>query len=148
VQLAELKANSQRQQALEHEHQQLQGAIAQWRSSHPELDDAGLDRLLAIDDAQLGELRQRLQAAEKAIEQGRVLLQEREQRLQQHAASHGELRPKHWNTPRRAATAVGHPGAAMRRTARQQADDQRRQQATRPWPSRSNRPSSGSAGRA
>jgi exonuclease SbcC len=54
VQLAsELKANSQRQQALEHECQQLQGAIAQWRSSHPELDDAGLDRLLAIDDAQL-----------------------------------------------------------------------------------------------
>ncbi|NIF16900.1 AAA family ATPase [Pantoea sp. Cy-639] len=93
VQLAgELKASQQRQQALEHEHQQLQGEIAQWRSEHPELDDAGLDRLLAIDDTQLAALRQRLLAAEKAIEQGRVLLQEREQRLQQHAAQPpGEL---------------------------------------------------------
>ncbi|MCP6391280.1 hypothetical protein NL487_30610, partial [Klebsiella pneumoniae] len=39
-----------------------------------------------MDDAQVSELRQHLQNAEKAIEQGRVLLQEREQRLQQHAA--------------------------------------------------------------
>ena len=66
VQLAgELKSSRQRQQALEQECQQLQGQIAQWRSEHPELDDTGLDRLLAIDDAQLGELRQRLQTAEK-----------------------------------------------------------------------------------
>jgi len=87
LQLAgELKANIARQQALEQEHQQLQGEIAQWRAEHPELDDSGLDRLLAMDDAQMAELRQHLQAAEKAIEQGRVLLQEREQRLQQHAA--------------------------------------------------------------
>ncbi|MFJ4155478.1 AAA family ATPase [Pseudomonas sp. NPDC089752] len=93
VQLAaELKANTQRQQALEHECQQLQGEIAQWRSEHPELDDSGLDRLLAIDDTQLSELRQHLQMAEKAIEQCRVLLKEREQRLQQHAAqAHGEM---------------------------------------------------------
>ncbi|WDY56484.1 AAA family ATPase [Pseudomonas sp. PSKL.D1] len=87
VQLAsELKANTQQHQALDAECQQLQGEIAQWRAAHPELDDAGLDRLLAIDDAQLNALRQRLQAAEKAIEQGKVLLQEREQRVQHHAA--------------------------------------------------------------
>ncbi|MBV4530662.1 AAA family ATPase [Pseudomonas sp. SWRI107] len=93
VQLAgELKANHQRQQALEQEHQQLQAQIAQWRAEHPELDDAGLDRLLAIDDTQLAELRQQLHNADKAIEQGRVLLQEREQRLQQHSAqAHAEL---------------------------------------------------------
>ncbi len=132
VQLAaELNANSQRQQALEHEHQQLQGAITQWRSSHPELDDAGLDRLLAIDDAQLGELRQHLQAAEKAIEQGRVLLQEREQRLQQHAAqAHGELPVEALEQSlaelQQQLVTQEQQCAELRA---QQADDQRRQQA-------------------
>jgi len=133
VQLAsELKANTQQQQALEHECQQLQGDIAQWRAEHPELDDAGLDRLLAIDDAQLNELRQRLQLAEKAIEQNRVLLQERAQRLQQHAAQMsveasvddlelalGQLRER----------LAGHEQQCAELRA-QQADDQRRQQAS------------------
>ncbi|POG06389.1 chromosome segregation protein SMC [Pseudomonas putida] len=133
VQLAsELKANTQQQQALESECRQLQGDIAQWRAEHPELDDAGLDRLLAIDDAQLGELRQRLQGAEKAIEQSRVLLQERAQRLQQHAAQMsvdasaedleqalGELRER----------LAGHEQQCAELRA-QQADDQRRQQAS------------------
>lgn len=132
VQLAsELKANAQQQQALDAECQQLQGHIAQWRSEHPELDDAGLDRLLAMDDAQVNELRQRLQGAEKAIEQGRVLLQEREQRLQQHAAQMtvdtsaealeqalAELRER----------LAGHEQQCAELRA-QQADDQRRQQA-------------------
>ncbi|WP_079227099.1 AAA family ATPase [Pseudomonas putida] len=133
VQLAsELKANIQQQQALEHEYQQLQGDIAQWRAEHPELDDAGLDRLLAIDDAQLNALRQRLQSAEKAIEQSRVLLQERAQRLQQHAGQMsveasvedleqalGELRER----------LTGHEQQCAELRA-QQADDQRRQQAS------------------
>ncbi|MFJ4344014.1 AAA family ATPase [Pseudomonas sp. NPDC089401] len=133
VQLAsELKANTQQQQALENECQQLQGDIAQWRAAHPELDDAGLDRLLAMDDSQLGELRQRLQGAETAIEQSRVLLQEREQRLQQHAAQMtversvedleqalGELRER----------LTGHEQQCAELRA-QQADDQRRQQAS------------------
>ena len=113
-------------------YQQLQGDIAQWRAKHPELDDAGLDRLLAIDDAQLGELRQRLQLAEKAVEQSRVLLQERDQRLQQHAAQMtvessaedleqalGELRER----------LAGHEQQCAELRA-QQADDQRRQQAS------------------
>ncbi|MFJ4066456.1 AAA family ATPase [Pseudomonas sp. NPDC089996] len=129
---SELKANIQQQQALEHECQQLQGDIAQWRAEHPELDDAGLDRLLAIDDAQLNELRQRLQGAEKAIEQGRVLLEERAQRLQQHATQMsveasvedleqllGELRER----------LAGHEQQCAELRA-QQADDQRRQQAS------------------
>ena len=125
---------AQRLQALrtlEHEHQQLQGAIAHWRSSHPELDDAGLDRLLAIDDVQLGELRQQLQAAEKAIEQGRVLLQEREQRLQQHAAqAHGELPVEALEqslAELQQQLVIQEQQCAELRA--QQADDQRRQQA-------------------
>lgn len=133
VQLAgELKANQQRQQALEQEHQQLQGEIAQWRSEHPELDDAGLDRLLAIDDSQVGELRQRLQAAEKAVEQGRVLLGEREQRLQQHTAqAHGELPVEALETA--LAELAAQLAAQEQQCAElraQQAEDQRRQQAS------------------
>ena len=150
VQLAgELKSSRQRQQALEQECQQLQGQIAQWRSEHPELDDTGLDRLLAIDDAQLGELRQRLQTAEKAIEQGRVLLQEREQRLQQHVAqATGEVDPESLEealTTLEQALASQEQQCAELRA--RQADDQRRQQAHRRWPARSSRPiTSGSAG--
>ncbi|MDH0303762.1 AAA family ATPase [Pseudomonas sp. GD04091] len=132
VQLAgELKANAQRQQALEQECQQLQGEIGQWRAEHPELDDAGLDRLLAIDDTQVSELRLHLQAVEKAIEQGRVLLQEREQRLQQHAAQAQDELPAH---------ALEHALAELQQRLSvheqqcaelraRQADDQRRQQA-------------------
>ncbi|WP_248919336.1 AAA family ATPase [Pseudomonas entomophila] len=127
----ELKANHQRQQALEQEHQHLQGEIAQWRSEHPELDDAGLDRLLAIDDAQLGELRQRLQAAEKAIEQGRVLLQEREQRLQQHATQAQADMPV--ETLEQTFAELQQQLAAQEQHCAElrarQADDQRRQQA-------------------
>jgi len=128
---AELDANVQRQQALEQECQQLQGAIAQWRGEHPELDDSGLDRLLAIDDAQLGALRQQLQHAEKAIEQGRVLLQEREQRLQQHnAQAQGELPAD--DLEQTLAELQQHLNVQEQQCAElraQQADDQRRQQA-------------------
>ncbi|MFS0826682.1 AAA family ATPase [Pseudomonas phoenicis] len=85
VQLAsELKAQQARQQELEQEHQQLEQAIVQWRTAHAELDDAGLARLLAIDDAQYGVLRKSMQEADSALEHARVRLQEREQRLQQH----------------------------------------------------------------
>ncbi|MFT2161424.1 AAA family ATPase [Pseudomonas putida] len=132
VQLAsELKANTQQQQALDAECQQLQAQITQWRSEHPELDDAGLDRLLAMDDAQVNELRQRLQGAEKAIEQGRVLLQEREQRLQHHAAQMTVDTPaealEHALTELRGRLANHEQQCAELRA--QQADDQRRQQA-------------------
>jgi len=85
---AELKAQQERLQALHSEDQDLRGKLADWRSRHPELDDQGLEALLQIDDAQLSELRQRLQHNEKAIEQAQVLLQERDQRLLDHQAQH------------------------------------------------------------
>ncbi|MFG6203415.1 AAA family ATPase [Pseudomonas retamae] len=85
---AELKAQQERLQALQSEDQELRGKLADWRSRHPELDDQGLEALLQIDDAQLSELRQRLQHNEKAIEQAQVLLQERDQRLLDHQAQH------------------------------------------------------------
>ncbi|QRK86474.1 AAA family ATPase [Pseudomonas granadensis] len=85
---AELKAQQERLQALHTEDQDLRGKIADWRGRHPELDDHGLEALLQVDDAQLNELRQRLQHNEKAIEQAQVLLQERDQRLLDHQAQH------------------------------------------------------------
>ena len=96
VQLAaELKARQEQAQSLDAEHQALAAGIAQWRTSHPELDDAALEALLALDEQQVGQLRQRLLNSEKAIEQARVLLIEREQRLQNHQAQHnGNLSPE------------------------------------------------------
>jgi exonuclease SbcC len=85
---AELKAQQQRLQALESEDKDLASKIADWRARHPELDDGGLEDLLRVDDAQLAELRQRLQQNEKAIEQAKVLLQERDERLAAHQAQH------------------------------------------------------------
>ncbi len=83
---AELKAQQERLQALQAEDLALAGKIADWRASHPELDDGGLEDLLRFDDAQVAALRQTLQHNEKAIEQAQVLLQERDQRLLDHQA--------------------------------------------------------------
>ncbi|MGF6488611.1 AAA family ATPase [Pseudomonas frederiksbergensis] len=89
VQLAaELKAQQERSQALETEDRELSAKIADWRAQHPELDDGGLEELLSVDDQRVSELRQRLQQSEKAIEQAKVLLQERDQRLLAHQAQH------------------------------------------------------------
>ena len=85
---ADLKALQERQQALQAEQHALDTRINEWRALHPELDDAGLDRLLGYDDAQVNQLRQQLQHSEKAVEQAKVLLQEREQRLAAHQALH------------------------------------------------------------
>ncbi|NWE27407.1 AAA family ATPase [Pseudomonas gingeri] len=85
---AELKAQQERLEALEHEARELAGRIADWRTRHPELDDGGLEALLGLDDGQVGELRQRLQHNEKTIEQAKVVLQERDQRLLDHQAQH------------------------------------------------------------
>ncbi|RON61437.1 chromosome segregation protein SMC [Pseudomonas fluorescens] len=89
---AELKAQQERLQTLQSEDSELTQKIADWRARHPELDDGGLEDLLRVDDGQVAELRQRLQHTEKAIEQARVLLQERDQRLLDHQAQHnGDL---------------------------------------------------------
>ncbi|MGE8188589.1 SbcC/MukB-like Walker B domain-containing protein [Pseudomonas sp. NPDC086278] len=89
VQLAaELNAQQQRSQALAHEDRELASKIADWRARHPELDDGGLEELLSVNDQQVSDLRQQLQHSEKAIEQAKVLLQERDKRLLSHQAQH------------------------------------------------------------
>jgi exonuclease SbcC len=89
VQLAaELKAQQERSQALEAEDRVLSTRIADWRALHPELDDGGLEALLSVDERQISELRQQLQHSEKAIQQAKVLLQERDERLLKHQAQH------------------------------------------------------------
>ncbi|MGY3171747.1 exonuclease SbcC [Pseudomonas sp. TE12234] len=85
---AELKAQQERLQALQSEDNELTQKIADWRARHPELDDGGLEDLLRVDDTHVSELRQRLQNSEKTIEQAKVLLQERDQRLADHQAQH------------------------------------------------------------
>ena len=130
-QAGELKAKEERRDALEQENRLLGNAIGQWRQSHPELDDAGLAQLLAVDDEQLNQLRQRLQNAEKAIEQARVRVQEREQRLQQHhAQASGELPGEPMEqalSDLQTQLAASEQQCAELRA--EQADDQRRQQA-------------------
>ena len=85
---ADLKARQERQQALQSEQHSLATRITEWRAQHPELDDDGLTRLLAFDEAQVAQLRQQLHSSENAVEQAKVLLQEREQRLAEHQALH------------------------------------------------------------
>ncbi|MFW0756928.1 AAA family ATPase [Pseudomonas sp. H11T01] len=85
---ADLKARQERLNALELEDFELSSKISDWRQLHPELDDGGLEQLLAFDDEQVSQLRQQLQHSEKAIEQAKVLLHEREQRLHNHQAQH------------------------------------------------------------
>ncbi|MEX5512625.1 AAA family ATPase [Pseudomonas paralactis] len=89
VQLAaDLKAEQDRQHALQAEQQALETRINEWRALHPDLDNQGLSRLLAFDEGQVAQLRQDLYSSEKAVEQAKVLLQEREQRLAEHQALH------------------------------------------------------------
>ncbi|MGE7958681.1 AAA family ATPase [Pseudomonas sp. NPDC089530] len=85
---AELQGKEERLQALETEQQALGGKISEWRQQHPELDDGGLEQLLGLDEQQVAALRQQLQEREKAMEQAKVLVTEREQRLQDHQAQH------------------------------------------------------------
>ncbi|MDZ5602247.1 AAA family ATPase [Pseudomonas sp. RP23018S] len=131
VQLAsELKAKRARQHELEQEHQQLQQAIAQWRAAHADLDDAGLERLLAIDDTQRAALRQGLQDADSALDQARIRVQEREQRLQQHQQPDLEPLPADALEQALAETAqrLAHHEQHCAELRAQQAEDQRRQQ--------------------
>ncbi|MCF4996886.1 AAA family ATPase [Pseudomonas syringae] len=89
VQIAtELKSQQERLSVLETEHNSLATGISEWRALHPELDDGGLEALLRVGDADVADLRQRLQHNEKAIEQANVLVQERDRQLQSHQAQH------------------------------------------------------------
>lgn len=132
VQLAaELKARQEQARSLDLERQALAAGIAQWRTSHPELDDAALEALLGLDDQHVSQLRQRLLNSEKAIEQARVLLTEREQRLQNHQAQHnGNLLPE--QLAEALTELQGQFAASEQRCAElraEQAEDQRRQNA-------------------
>ncbi|MDO7899653.1 AAA family ATPase [Pseudomonas citrulli] len=128
---AELKARQEQAQALETEHQALVAGIGQWRASHPELDNAALEALLALDEQGVSQLRQRLLNSEKAIEQARVLLTEREQRLHNHQAQHnGNLLPE--QLAEALAEVQGQFATSEQRCAElraEQAEDQRRQNA-------------------
>ncbi|KPC50017.1 Exonuclease SbcC [Pseudomonas amygdali pv. morsprunorum] len=88
---AELKSAQQQQQSLQQELAELDVQISEWRGQHPELDDTALDTLLTYDDAHVEQLRLQLNATDKALEQAKVLLQERDQRLQQHQAQYSDL---------------------------------------------------------
>jgi exonuclease SbcC len=129
--LADLKAVQERQRALETERQDLDARISAWRAAHPELDDDGLARLLALDDAQVTDLRQQLHSCEKAVEQTKVLLQEREQRLAEHQALHnGNLDAEQLDSSLAALNqqlAEGEKHCAELRA--RQSEDQRRQDA-------------------
>ena len=128
---AELKAQQARLQALQHEHGTLSAQLEHWREQHRELDEARLQQLLAYDDAHLRDLRQQLQSSEKAVEQARVLVQEREQRLGQHQAqANGNLDAAALDT------ALGELHAQLEASEQrcaelraQQSEDQRRQEA-------------------
>ncbi|WP_268797181.1 AAA family ATPase [Pseudomonas huanghezhanensis] len=88
---AELDAERQRLQGIEREVSELDQQVLAWRSAHPELDDAALDTLLGCDEDAVSQLRQQLQHSEKALEQSRVLVQEREAQVQQHQAQHSDV---------------------------------------------------------
>lgn len=87
----ELDGERQRLQALEQEVADLDRQINEWRNQHSELDDDALDALLGLSDESVSQLRQRLQQSEKALEQARVLMQERATQLQQHQAQHSDI---------------------------------------------------------
>jgi len=117
--------------ALLAEQQALDARIHEWRALHPELDDTGLTRLLAFDEARINALRQQLQHSEKAVEQAKVLLQERQQRLAEHQALHnGNLEAEQLDSTLAALNqqlAEGEKQVAELRA--RQAEDQRRQDA-------------------
>jgi exonuclease SbcC len=87
----ELDGERQRLHALQQEVADLDRQISDWRSQHSELDDAALQALLALSDDDVGQLRQRLHHSEKALEQARVLVQERDAQVQQHQAQHSDI---------------------------------------------------------
>ena len=132
VQLAaEVKAQQERQQALQQEHSTLSAQVVQWRAQHTALDNARLQQLLAFDDTYVRDLRQQLQASEKAVEQARVLLQEREQRLNQHQAqANGNLDAEALDNALNELNALlASSDQQLAELRAQQAEDQRRQEA-------------------
>ncbi|AIS16190.1 chromosome segregation protein SMC [Pseudomonas rhizosphaerae] len=79
-----LEADTAQQAQLQQTLADVEQALHAWREQRPQLEDDGLQALLAIDEPQVDELRSRLQSTEKALEQARIRLHEREQRQQSH----------------------------------------------------------------
>ncbi|AIR91510.1 AAA family ATPase [Pseudomonas cremoricolorata] len=133
LQLAtELKANQAREAELTVEQQQLQEAIDQWRAEHASFDDATLERLLAVDETQLGALRQRLLAADSALQQAAVRVQERDEWVHNHQQSATEPLPAEalQQALEDVQAKLGQLEQRCAELRAQQADDQRRQQAS------------------
>ncbi|HWD32532.1 MAG TPA: AAA family ATPase [Pseudomonas sp.] len=128
---SDLKAKGEHLSALEQEHADVRSKIEQWRQHHPELDDSGLEQLLALDDNDVKQLRQRLQDSEKALEQAQILLKERQQRLEQHQTLATPELPA--ETLEQTLQALQEQLTSSEQTCAElraeQADDQRRQQA-------------------
>jgi exonuclease SbcC len=82
--LARRQALLDQQATAERELAELTAGLKIWRNAHPQLDDSGLQRLLALPAEEIEGLRTRLRDAQGAREQGAVVLQERQQRLQAH----------------------------------------------------------------
>ncbi|MEB2871229.1 AAA family ATPase [Pseudomonas rhizosphaerae] len=79
-----LEADTAQQAQLQQTLADVEQALHAWREQRPQLEDDRLQALLAIDEPQVDELRSRLQSTEKALEQARIRLHEREQRQQTH----------------------------------------------------------------
>ncbi|PRA60976.1 chromosome segregation protein SMC [Pseudomonas sp. MYb187] len=128
---ARIKANEERLNTLEQEGNEVRAQIEQWRRAHPELDDSGLEQLLALDDNAVAHLRQRLQDSDKVLEQAQILLKERQQRLEQHQALATPELPT--EALEQAVESLQGQLAISEQTCAElraeQADDQRRQQA-------------------
>lgn len=82
----EERSLQQRQQALLAEQAAIAQALSAWRTARPSLDDASLAALLARPAGDLAALREQLRAAEDAVTQGQVRLDERSQQLAAHLA--------------------------------------------------------------
>ncbi|SFP38314.1 exonuclease SbcC [Geopseudomonas sagittaria] len=91
VQLAAEGQNlRQRLQELQEERAGLDRELTAWRAGHPQLDDATLAALLARPAGDLVALRAQLKAAEDAVAQSRVRLEERSQQLAAHQSKQTE----------------------------------------------------------
>ncbi|MBB3143113.1 AAA family ATPase [Halomonas organivorans] len=75
---------AERLEALRRERDTLEAELAEWRQTHPELDDATLTRLIAQSDDEAERQRKQLEDAEQARQQAAAALKERRQALLDH----------------------------------------------------------------
>jgi exonuclease SbcC len=130
VQLAaDLKAQQERQQALQAEQHSLDARLNDWRALHPELDDAGLNRLLAFDDAQVSALRQQLQHSEKPSNRPRCCCKSANSASPSIRHCTTAIWPNSWTPPWPRSTSNWPTARNTAPNCARQAEDQRRQDA-------------------